>query len=332
MDGFDWHDGDRAVFFGRGRVAEAEDLLGGHGFTLLTTPRALRGLPRVAEAAQTVIDVPPGNVDALAAQILSDGVEGDRIVGLGGGRVIDVAKAVAAALRIDRREVRAMAIPTTLSGAEMTWVHRHAEGIPGDTPRQRPSVVINDPALSASQPEHELAASSLNALGHVAEAQVTTRANPVATLTALEAARRIARGWDGASPDRDQLALASLLAGSAIDSAWYGLHHVLAQTLVRGAGLAHGAANAVLLPHTLGALAWRFQEANWRLGEALEADPATFAAGLCARTSATALSELGVDRETLGRCAEAAAGRPELDLTPPRAAQAELLALYEQAL
>jgi len=37
------------------------------------------------------------------------------------------------------------------------------------------------------------------------------------------------------------------------------------------------------------------------------------------------------DREALAECAEAAAERPELDLTAPRADRAELLALYEGA-
>ena len=74
-----------------------------------------------------------------------------------------------------------MAIPTTLSGAEMTWVHRHATGVPADTPRARPAVVVFDPDLAASQPEPELAGSALNALGHALEAPVTTGTNPVAT-------------------------------------------------------------------------------------------------------------------------------------------------------
>ena len=41
-----------------------------------------------------------------------------------------------------------------------------------------------------------------------------------------------------------------MLAGYAIDSAWYGLHHVLSQTLVRLTGIAHGSANAIMLQHT----------------------------------------------------------------------------------
>jgi alcohol dehydrogenase class IV len=229
-----------------------------------------------------------------------------------------------------------MAVPTTLSGAEMTWVHRHATGVPGDTARVRPSVVVNDPALVASQPEAELAASALNALGHAAEAPVTKLANPVATLAAHEAARLIARafpaGGHNAGPDRDALALGALLAGYAIDSAWYGLHHVLSQTLVRLADVGHAAANAVLLPHTLGALAWRFPERHEALAAALGADPAEFASRVRARTGATNLHSLGVEEPRLHECADAAVERQELGLTPPRAERSEILALYEHAL
>ena len=66
-----------------------------------------------------------------------------------------------------------------------------------------------------------------------------------------------------------------------IDSTGYGLHHVLSQTLVRLAGAGHGPANAVLLCHTIGALAWRFPERIEALGVALEGDPADVAARMC---------------------------------------------------
>src|SRR3954465_6813097 len=148
MDGFDWRDGDRTIHFGRGRLGGAGDLLGGPGYTLLTTGRGREAAPAVVEAAGAMHDVRPGRVDEIAAELLGD-VRGDRIVALGGGRVIDTAKAVAAALRREDGGVRAMAVPTTLSGAEMTWVHRHATDVPADTPRVRPSVVVNDPALTA---------------------------------------------------------------------------------------------------------------------------------------------------------------------------------------
>jgi alcohol dehydrogenase class IV len=224
-----------------------------------------------------------------------------------------------------------MAVPTTLSGAEMTAVHRRVPGASGAG--VRPAVVVNDPALSASQPVPALAASALNALGHAAEGPCTPRANPVATLAAHEAARRLvgAFGREG-EPDRDALALGALLAGYTIDSTGYGLHHVLSQTLVRVAGTGHGPANAVLLPHTLGALAWRFPREHAALASALGEDPAEAAARLRALTGATRLADLGVSAAALRDCAEAAARRAELDHTPPRAGRAEILALYEHAL
>src|SRR4051794_3593489 len=320
---FRWVDGERTIVFGRGVVDEAVDALGGPGYTLLTTERA--ALPALVEAAAEVHHVPAGHVDELAAAMLD--IAGDRIVALGGGRVIDTAKAIVAA----HGSGRAMAVPTTLSGAEMTGVHRHARGVDESAPRVRCAVVVFDPALAASQPVPELAASSLNALGHAVEGPCTVQANPVATLAAQEAARLLGRAWSSAEPDRDALALGALLAGYALDATGLGLHHVLAQTLVREAGVGHGPANAVMLPHTLGALAWRGPASAERLTATLDEDPAVVAARICALTGASRLSELGVDAGVLPRCADAAAARRELDNTPPRADRAEILALYEHA-
>jgi alcohol dehydrogenase class IV len=333
MDGsrrFTWYDGERTIRFGRGVAGEAVGVLGGPGYALLTTARARGAAPEVIEAAATVLEVAPGRVDELAGELLGT-IEQDRIVALGGGRVVDVAKALAGA---SLGAARAMAIPTTLSGAEMTRVHRQAAGAPEGAANVRPAVVVNDPALSASQPDPELAASALNALGHAAEGPCTPRANPVSTLAALEAARLIVAGFSPRTggADRDTLALAALLAGYTIDSTVYGLHHVLSQTLVRLGGIGHGPANAIMLPHSLGALAWRFPAWIERLGETMGGDPAEFAQGLCARTGATRLGELGVDAAALDACADAAAERPELGLTPPRADRAELRALYGDAL
>ena len=94
-----------------------------------------------------------------------------------------------------------------------------------------------------------------------------------------------------------------------IDSTGYGLHHVLAQTLVRLAGASHGGANAVMLCHTLGALAWRFPERMEALGTALGGDPADVAARMCELTGATRLRDIGVERDALAECAAAAAER-----------------------
>jgi alcohol dehydrogenase class IV len=249
-------------------------------------------------------------VDDVAGDMLAD-VEGDRLVALGGGRVVDVTKALVAA----HGHGRAMAIPTTLSGAEMTRGHRHARGVEANTPRVRPAVVINDPALSASQPLPDLAASALNALGHAVEGPCTTSANPIATLAGKEAARLLT----GDLEDRDSMALGALLAGYTIDSQGYGLHHVLSQTLVRVAGLGHGEANAVLLPHTIRALARRCDVDEGLIAHA-------------ERLRDIAGAKLDVDEKTLQKVAEVA-GRRQADLaqTPPPASQEELLGILEAA-
>jgi alcohol dehydrogenase class IV len=330
---FAWRDGERLIRFGRGEAAGAVAALGGPGYLLLTTPRAAAALPAVAGAAARVHQVPAGTVPSLAAAALAwaGAPEDPRIVALGGGRVIDTAKAVAAALG---GAARALAVPTTLSGAEMTRGHRHAEGVDEATPRVRCAIVVCDPALAASQPDDALAASAVNALGHAFEGPCTTHANPVATLAAHEAARLLVGAFAGAgaAPDRDALALGALLAGYVIDSTGFGLHHVMAQTLVFSGLAAHGQANAILLPHTTEALAWRFPRQHAALIDALGEDPVAVAARLCARTGATRLSEMGIDAAALDACADAAAQRPQLEQTPPRADRAELRAIYDAAL
>jgi alcohol dehydrogenase class IV len=322
---FRWQDGDRLVRFGRGAVADAPDLLG-EGYVLLTTERALGAAPALRDRAGSVHLVPPGRVDEVAGGLRA-GVSGDFLVAMGGGRVIDVAKALAAA----DPPRRVAAIPTTLSAAEMTTVHRHARGVGSDTPRVRPAIVVNDPDLSASQPPEALAASAANALGHAVEAALTTLANPVSTLAAHAGGRLLNQGLGATDPDRDRLALGALLAGYAIDGAGYGLHHVMSQTAVRVTGIGHGPGNAILLPHTLGALGRRFPESVDQLGVAFGADAISVAASFAGRTGAVRLRDVGVTAEQLAECATAAVERFELSLTPPPADRDELLALYEAA-
>jgi len=326
---FTWSDGPRTIRFGRGALAEAPVLLG-EGYALVASRRALASAPAVVARAGSVHVVGPGFVDELAAGLLGE-VDAGLVVGLGGGRVIDTAKALAAA----RPGRRAAAIPTTLSAAEMTWVHRHAAGIPAGTPHVRPALVLNDPALSASQPAPALAASAANALAHAVEAPLTSRTSPVPTLAALEAIRLTARaaagGEDPGEPDRDRLALAALLSGYAIDAAWYGLHHVCSQTLVRVGGAGHGPANAAMLPVTAAALRRRFPEALAAQDDATGQPLEELALGLRSRAGLDGVRSTGVERARLAQCAGAAAGRAELDLTPPRPDEAELLELYEAA-
>ncbi len=332
-ESFRWQDGERVILFGRETLARWREVLA-PGYALLSTPRALaaaRGLAGGAElidAATTVHEVGAGRVDELAAE-LRPAVRGELLVALGGGRVIDAAKALAAA----EGPRRVGAIPTTLSGAEMTAIHRHATGVEPSRPRVRPAVVVTDPALSASQPQRELARSAANALGHVADGLLTPLANPVAALAGGRAAELLATGLGTAEDiqNRDALALGALLAGYVIGSCGYGLHHVLAQTLARFAGIAHGAANAVMLPHSLAALRRRSPQVIAGLERPLGEDPIVIAERLATLAEATRLRELGVSRAQLDRSVQEAAARAELHLTPPAAGRDEVRALFEAA-
>src|SRR5881275_2784327 len=126
---FRWEDGERVIRFGRGTLPHVAEEVA-VGYVLLTTPRGRERAPALVERAATVHDVPPGRVDEIAAGLRA-AAAGDTLLALGGGRVIDVAKALAAA----DPPRRVAAIPTTLSAAQMTSLHRHAAGVSADTPR-----------------------------------------------------------------------------------------------------------------------------------------------------------------------------------------------------
>ena len=244
MTDFVWHDGERVIRFG----GDALDHLW-RDAELLTTARAEADIPRqLLEAATAVHHVPAGAVPDVAADLAAT-VSGARLAAWGGGRVIDVAKALASA-----RGGSVCAVPTTLSGAEMSSGHRTLPGFE-DRPRTRPALVLAEPRLMTSAPWPGLRASAMNALGHAMEALYVPSRNPVATLAGLRAASLIAEGIDRPKDGGDSLALGSILAGYALGATELSLHHVLCQTVVRVCATPHAATNAVMLPHTTAAIA-----------------------------------------------------------------------------
>jgi alcohol dehydrogenase class IV len=331
---FTWRDGERLIRFGEGVAGEAPGLLEARGFVayvVLTTERVGGAAPAILEAASDVLEVPHGRVDEISAALL--GQAGERpLVAVGGGRVIDTAKAIAGA-----RGGSAAAIPTTLSGAEMTPFHRTPAGVAGAR-MVRPALVVADPALMASQPGPRMAASAMNALAHAMEALYTPLANPVTELAALRAAELIAAGVRRDPPGRGELALGALLAGYASGATGIAVHHAVCQTIVRTAGTPHAETNAVMLPHFARLMAGRAAAAMNALAAALgdpEADPAAAAgraATLAARSGHTRLSSLGVDGDQLPDIAAAAAAHPRMANTPDPPNQDELARVLAEAL
>jgi len=346
---FTWRDRDRLVRFGAGALDEAPTVLAAHGFehyALLTTSRGLERAPALAGAAGVVVEVPAGTVPEAAAAVRPQ-VGGRPLVALGGGRAIDSAKAIGAADRL-----RVAAVPTTLSGAELTGIHRLPAGVERAA-LVRPTLVIADPELMASQPMPGLAASAMNALAHAAEALYTPLANPVAELAALRAAGLIAGALAGASggdaralespasaraPAREPLALGSVLAAYALDSTAIAIHHVVCQTLARTAGTPHAETNAVMLPHTLALVARREHPALRRLAAALgdpHCEPAAvprLVARLAWLAGPTRLGDLGANVSALDAVSDAALRRPELAHTPDPPGRDELRSMLDAAL
>ena len=311
MTEFTWRDGERLIRFGPLGPAPVDE-----PFLLLTTERA--ALAELTAAATEVVHVPSGRVDEISAELLArhSFAPDLLLVALGGGRVVDTTKAIAGAVG-----ARCAAIPTTLSGAEMTGFHRTPAGVEGAR-LVRPALVLADPELMASAPPEPLAATAMNALAHAMEALYTPLANPVSSMAALRAAALLA------SDDRESLALGAVLAGYASGSTGIAVHHALCQTLVREAGTPHAETNAVMLPHSARLVEGRAPEALRAFTEALPVElPA-----LAARSGHTRLGSLGVREEQLPGVAETAAAHPYTANTPNPPGPEELLAVLREAL
>jgi alcohol dehydrogenase class IV len=346
---FVWEDAGRTVVFRRDALSQAADLIQGRDlvpFALLSTPRALAQAPELAATAASVHTVGEGQVPDLAAELLPDAVEvslamrgkgqprlpveSPTLVALGGGRVIDVAKAVAAVTG-----AAVVAIPTTMSGAEMTAIHRLPAGAEGRVLGMvRPRLVIADPGAMTSQPEPRLRASSMNALAHGADSLYTPFANPVSVMAALRGAELIAVALDQdrAARERGDLALGSLLSGYAIDSAKFGLHHVVCQTLVRVCGIPHAETNAAILPRAVAFLAAQAPGAMSSLASAIGTDLDGLEARLLSLGgNPPGLAALGAEEDQLEKAIEAMLGRSELAYVPSPPSRQDLEQLLAAA-
>jgi alcohol dehydrogenase class IV len=311
----------RTIRFGRGSAGyDAVELLGQGGFgeyCLLTTERAAASAPLLAQHAAHVVYAGHGLVADVATDALAR-VGSGPLVALGGGRVIDSAKAIAA---LQPRPEGVAAIPTTLSGAELTPIHRRLPGTTG--PSLRPSLVICDPALMASQPMPALAASAMNALAHACEARWNANGTPITDAVAERAVGLIVGSLE--RMDRDELALGAVFAAHAFGLIGVGVHHLVCQTLVQrvGGGLPHALVNAVVLPHSCALMARRAPDRV----EALDRPAIGVAA---ARAGATRLRELGHGLDELLATVPVMLERPELARTPGVTGE-DLVRLVEEA-
>lgn len=286
----------------------------------------------------------PGNPDVFA---LSKALEQAQqtnpkvIIAVGGGSVIDVAKAVSIMLlhpqcswediqwgrtRITQGSLPVIAIPTTAgTGSEVTHVT-----VIGDSKGFKKGVVhpavfsriaILDGSLTLALPPHLTAATGMDALVHGIEAYLGKRANPTTDLFALAAIKDVAEWLPEATRNgknlnaRQKMIQAASWAGIAMDQAGLGLCHALCGPVSANYHLHHGLGNAVLLPATLAFNAPAIPLQRWEplrtaLGLPGSASPATLSDWardfIKSLQLPTHLAELGVKTETIPSMAEEA--------------------------
>ena len=235
-----------------------------------------QALAEIDVEAITFDDVEPNpratTVDRLAAWAKEEGAA--LVIGLGGGSVLDAAKAAAMVMangyapvagyegrdRYSEKPLPFIAIPTTCgTGSEVTWVsvltveERHAKiSVKGET--MFPDWAIVDADLLRTLPGRLVAWTGADALTHAVEAVTCKVANPVSDALATTAVslllrylRRAAAHVDEDAEAREAVMRASTLAGLAFGNADVGAVHCLSETLGGRFDLPHGLANAVLL-------------------------------------------------------------------------------------
>ncbi len=213
-------------------------------------------------------------VERAAAEIEPDGQT--VVVAVGGGSVIDAAKAIALAApngaKLDnvrfgsRPETPGMpvvCVPTTAGTGSETNMF----GVVTDEEAERkvlvahpsvlPQLVLLDPELTVGLPQSVTAMTGMDALTHALESLMATRANPVSEALALRAMAMVyahlptafANGTDMEA--RAQMLCAAHVAGMAFSSSGLGVCHALGHPLSARFDAPHGQALATLLPHVL---------------------------------------------------------------------------------
>jgi alcohol dehydrogenase class IV len=221
--------------------------------------------------------------------------EPDWIVGLGGGSVLDSAKALwvfrqqpdlswEAAFQFNglppMSRSRLVAIPSTSgTGSETSRVSVIIDASTGMkrlifSPEIIPTLAILDPALPATMPPWLAASSAFDALSHAIESSVATISNEFTFSSALGAIRLIFEHLPASYHEsdpwaREKVHYAATIAGMGINNSTAGLAHGMDQVGPLF-GVPHGIVCAVLLPYTMAFLfdvaADKFAEMGRSLG------------------------------------------------------------------
>ena len=250
--------------------------VGGSGLaTLLANVLAEGGLPVAAIWDEIPADSSTAVVERIATRWRELGC--DSLVALGGGSVIDTAKAVnilvtlGGELLLDHAGAGCLtrplnplaAVPTTAgTGSEVTLVavirdEGSGRKVPFTSPFLLPQLAVLDPRLTRGLPLPITAATAMDAMTHAIEAFIGNAKNPVSDALALMAVEKIAYALPQvlSNPQdkrlRLQLAEGSTLAGMAFSNSMVGLVHALGHSLGARCHLPHGLCMNLFLPTVL---------------------------------------------------------------------------------
>lgn len=279
------------IIFGCGTLQQLPELAAGMGRSVLlaTGSRAIVSDGVLAQLAARGLQVEllqvhgePTLSSVAAAAARARAAKCDVVIGIGGGSVLDTAKAVAALLTnsgdlLDYVEVAGggrplanpavacIAVPTAAgTGAEVT--RNSVMSVPAQNIKVSlrsafllPRVALVDPQLTLGLPPAITASTGMDALTQLLEPYVSPRANPLTDalvrMALPRAARSLQAAWhNGANlAAREEMALASVCGGLALANARLGAVHGLAAVLGGRLPAAHGSICARLLPLVMSA-------------------------------------------------------------------------------
>ncbi|PIR20078.1 MAG: alcohol dehydrogenase [Deltaproteobacteria bacterium CG11_big_fil_rev_8_21_14_0_20_47_16] len=293
----------------------------------------------------------------------------DSFVVIGGGSVMDVAKAAnillthggdlvadySGAQTIPGPLKPLVAIPTTAgTGSEVTQaavLYDESQGVKLSFVDDylRPHLAVLDPLLTLSLPPFLTAATGMDALTHAVEAWTSVQSNPFSDALAKHAIHLVMHHLLPAVIDGDDLdarkgmLTASTMAGVAFDHAMVGVTHAMTHAVEAVAHVHHGTANAILLPwgmtYNRDVCADRYVELASRVGITGKCDVDTIIQQMrqlvvelerkCGLP--TRLRDVNVQKDQLPKIASLAAQDGTTVYNPREVDEAEILKLLEQA-
>ncbi|WP_181410098.1 iron-containing alcohol dehydrogenase [Paenibacillus sp. tmac-D7] len=234
----------------------------------------------------TVQHAPSQSIFEIASRLRDRGI--DLLISLGGGTVIDSAKAIALVLgegldepqqlqsysvkfeypdkieipQVKQKLIPHIAVPTTLSAAEFSNIigitdeHRKVKELYIDD-QLTPKVVYMDPELCTDTPDWLWSATGMRALDHAIETVYSKQTHPITTALALQSIRLLSEYLPKCKKDpadlqaKLQCQMAAWMSFFGVSNVMMGLSHGIGHQIGAHANVAHGVTSCIMLPHVM---------------------------------------------------------------------------------